>query len=393
MLVRDLLYGNIEYSDSESKLIECQSFERLRRIKQLSFSEFIYPSATHNRFAHSLGVCHIATQMFNAISLSEGFLGYFKPEDLDLLRLIALSHDIGHSPFSHSSEELSPISHEERMVDILSLERSNLHLEHPDVSDCVSLISDTYLGTGLTYMKNPRLLTLNSLMDSFIDADKMDYLYRDAHYCGINYGFFDRDDLLSNLCLISQPNSVPVVGLGTEGLHALESFILARYYMFSQVYFNPKRRLYDLLFCEEMKDILPDGKYPESVRKFLQWDDTKVIHKLSFLQGNPYTLVYDNNFYPKVKTQIDRKLGRFLICDTPRKTIFRNSQADANILIRDSLWGTTYTASELSPIIRGFEFSTIHKLRYYTESSIANEMREEIRVILLSIPKEEGGLG
>ena len=100
--IRDPIYGVMSFSDSEAKFINSKSFDRLRRIKQLSFSEYVYPSATHNRFSHSLGVCHIVTEMYNQINKTN--TNFFKDGDLELLRMMALSHDIGHSPFSHSSE-------------------------------------------------------------------------------------------------------------------------------------------------------------------------------------------------------------------------------------------------------------------------------------------------
>ena len=116
MIKRDQIHGDVEFSDAEMKLINSRSFERLRYIKQLGFAEFEFPGATHTRYQHSLGVCKCVTDMYNAVI--KNCPEFYRPGDLELLRMMALVHDLGHSPFSHASEELSPITHEERLYDI-----------------------------------------------------------------------------------------------------------------------------------------------------------------------------------------------------------------------------------------------------------------------------------
>lgn len=381
MIIRDPLYGDMQFTKSEEKFIMTPSFDRMRRIKQLSFSEYVYPSATHNRYTHSLGVCNVISEMFD--SLNSKHPDFFKEGDRELLRMMALAHDIGHSPFSHASEVLSDITHEERMTDILKLEKKNVILDNNqyDIEDW-DLINQVYNGEGLQYMSDKRLITLHSFMDGFLDADKIDYLMRDARNCGIKYGNFDRYDLIKYLTLVEDLNGIACIGVELEGLQALESFILARYYMFSQVYFNPTRRLYDKLFIQSMQKILPDGVYPEDVKKFLQWDDTKVIGRLKFLTNPNWSLVYDSDFDVNVKKIIDRKLGEFLMCDTPRKGLLRKDSADAVIYVEDKMLDRVVPATDVSTILRSIEYTNIHKLRYYAPTSIADKIKKEIISIL-----------
>lgn len=380
MEIRDPIYGIMTFTDSEAKFIQSKSFDRLRRIKQLSFSEYVYPSATHNRYNHSLGVCHVITEMYNQINKSNP--NFFKDGDLELLRMMALSHDIGHSPFSHASEVLSHITHEERLEDILRLEKSNVILANNYNIDGYSLINQVYNGDGLIYLSDKRLITLHDFMDGFIDADKIDYLVRDAKNCGVMYGNFDRYGLISYLTLFQDKDGIYRIAIEEDGLQALESFILARYYMFSQVYFHPTRRLYDKLFIQSMQNILPNGQYPDDVKKFLQWDDAKVISKLKFLTSNEFELVYDSNFNPEVKKLIDRKLGKYLLCDTPRKSLFRRDTDDLTIYIKDNVRGNFIPCTEVSAILRGIQYECIHKLRYYAPKEIGVEIKQEISKVL-----------
>ena len=294
MFIRDQIHGDIEFSAAEMQLINSKSFQRMRYIKQLGFVDNIYPSAVHNRFQHSLGACKCITDMYNAIVKANP--EFYQEGDLELLRLIALVHDMGHSPFSHASEELSDMTHEARLYDILQLESKNITIPNNYNVPTWKLVYEIYMGEGLTYMSNPHLMTLHTFMDNFIDADKIDYLQRDAVNCGVTYGRFDYEALIRNLVLITDKTGIQRIGIMDTGVQALEGFILARYYMFSQVYMHPEERITRQLFIQEMKSLLPNGKYPDDINKFMQLDDTKYSRKLSCLYNLGYELVLDMEF-------------------------------------------------------------------------------------------------
>lgn len=385
-MIRDQIHGDIYLSEAEQKLVNTPSFQRMRRIKQLGFVENTYPCATHNRFQHSLGVCQCVTDMYNAVCRNNK--DFYRAGDLELLRMMALVHDMGHSPFSHASEVLSDITHEERLADILEYEKKNIILAHNYDCEAWDLINQVYNGTGTTYLSDKHLIALHGFMDWFIDADKMDYLERDAMNCGVSYGAFDRQALINNLTVIRDSNGFETIGVKTTGIQALESFILARYYMFSQVYMAPIERIYRKQFVYEMQALLPNGKYPDDVKKFLRLDDTTYAKKLKFLGGTHIDVIYDSNYNEHLVDLITKRLGNYVVIDAPRKAIYRKDNEDANILCLDEFTEEVKTASEASDLIKSFEFLNIHKLRVYADTSVSKELRVELQKILEEVKNE-----
>jgi hypothetical protein len=350
MLIRDPLYGDIRLSKVEESIVNTKSFNRLRNIKQLAFSEYVYPGATHNRYSHSIGVLEIATRIFNVIQSKTGILSM---EDLSTLRQVALCHDLGHSPFSHSSEVLSDITHEDRMYDILNHEQENIS-EKVDIA----LLDKVYCGDSVL-KDNERIL--RGIMDNFIDADKIDYLYRDAYFCGLEYGKFDRDTLINSMT-VELVNGVPRLVIEQSGVQALENMIFARYYMFNQVYFHPKRRLYDKLFVSYMRRSLNEGKYPNNVKKFLAWDDTRLVQNVfkSREFSINYKLIYDADQSQLEVNNLDRNLG--LVVDVAKKSIVDGLDS---IYVKDNLTGKVHSVENYSPLLKSLRGKCINKLRIF----------------------------
>lgn len=377
MVIRDQIHGDMEFSDAEMLLIRSKSFERMRYIKQLGFVEMSYPGASHNRYQHSLGACACVTDMYNAVVTN--CPEFYRDGDVELLRMCMLVHDMGHPPFSHASEELSNMSHEARLRGILELEKKNIVLAHEYDCESWDLVYQVYSADGLIYLSDPHLISLHSFLDSFIDADKLDYLERDSYNCGVNYGKFDRAGLIRNLTMIRDSNGKYSLAVKSSGIQALESFILARYYMFSHIYMSPDERMLRYRFVEEMKQLLPDGKYPDDPKKFLLLDDTKYVRKLKCMQTkSPFVLIYDGEFNPDVKAVIDRRLGRDLFCDTPRKNIFRKDTDDSTVMIVDDVGGKVIPCAEASPILKNIEYTNIHRLRYYALADKASGLKREL---------------
>lgn len=387
MLIRDQIHGDIYLSEAEERLVNSFSFQRMRRIKQLGFVEYTYPCATHSRFQHSLGVCQCVTDMYNAVCRNNK--DFYRQGDLELLRMMALVHDMGHSPFSHASEVLSDITHEERLADILEYEKKNIILAHDYDCEAWDLINQVYNGTGSVYLSDKHLIALHGFMDWFIDADKLDYLERDAINCGVSYGNFDRQALVNNLTVIKDKNGFETIGIKTTGIQALESFILARYYMFSQVYMSPMERIYRKQFVYEMQNLLTSGKYPDDVKKFLKLDDSTYVKKFKFLEGEHIDLLYDSNYNEELASLISKRLGKYVVVDCPRKAVYRKDAEDANILCVDDLTGEVRTVSEVSALIKSFEFLNIHKLRVYADKAVSRELKVELQKIIEEVKQDE----
>lgn len=285
--LRDPVHGFIEVSELEMKIIDSKPFQRLRNIKQLAFTYLVYHGAEHTRFGHSLGVMHLATKAFRTIV--EKNQDYFKDKHIDwyeqILRLIALTHDLGHAPFSHASESVFPprLKHEDftykiikanPIADIIREIGSKFVDKYGiDYNITPELICDIYAGNVL----DKDFILLNTFMDSELDCDKMDYLLRDSIYCGVNYGRYDVERLINSLTLYFR-DGIPSLAIESGGVQSFEEFVLARYFMFVQVYFHRTRRYFDILFSKVLPKILPGGTYPEDVNEYLKWDDNRVIN-------------------------------------------------------------------------------------------------------------------
>ena len=309
---RDPIHGFIEVSDLELKIIDSPSFQRLRNIKQLATTYLVYPGAEHTRFGHSLGVMHLVTRAFNAALENykvshrgnDLFFNERKEWYIQILRLIALTHDLGHAPFSHASEALfdGGQKHEDFTKKIIC---------ETEIAQYIHEIGNEFrsnYNVGKEYDISPELLWLiygeenpelhsqytmpdfkflKSFMDSELDCDKMDYLLRDSYYCGVNYGKYDLNRLLSSLSVYIKPEeNIMQLAVTRGGIHAFEEFVIARYFMFIQVYFHKTRRYLDKLLIDNIEHILPNSKYPDDVNEYLKWDDLFVLNKMKGMQDS-----------------------------------------------------------------------------------------------------------
>lgn len=201
--IRDPIFGFITIDEWEREIINHRVFQRLRRIKQLAWTDMVYPGATHTRFEHSLGVMHIATQMFNSIvekrrELLKSELNFTEDgfgRDRVLVRLASLLHDVGHGPFSHAGEELMPVNpetnrpykHEDYTDAIIRYLMRDVIKNHP-LNDNYRISADDVADF---YSGSPRVrrsILWRGLVNSQLDADRADYLLRDSHHIGVQYG-------------------------------------------------------------------------------------------------------------------------------------------------------------------------------------------------------------
>ena len=312
--VRDPVHGFIEYDDWEREVIDHPAFQRLRRIRQLALADFVYPGATHTRFEHALGTMHIATKMYDAIVARqkhylESQRGYDQAgleRDKRVVRFAALLHDIGHSPFSHSSENLFPFNegdnrqyqHEDYSASIIrtilkdTIEghsgNANYGITADDVADLITGETDT---TRMPQGSVRRLLW-RPIVTSQLDADRADYLLRDSLHAGVSYGRYDLDRILATVTLGLGNEGDPSVAIEFGGWHAAEALIIARYMMFTQVYFHRVRQALDHHIEGVLSHLLRNdtaqtgnGVFPspfsaETLREYLDWDDWKVFGEI-----------------------------------------------------------------------------------------------------------------
>jgi HD superfamily phosphohydrolase len=265
--IRCPIHGFIRFSENERRLIDHRLFRRLRRIRQLALTEFVYPGATHTRFEHSLGVLEVATRIFDALARSGGDVmeaAFAAVEPLrdrplakarQLVRLAALLHDTGHCCFSHAAEEViqQGSGHEALTARILTDPAFlGAELDRLFFAGCAGLAADLIKpGEKLPL----QLQVLRDIVSGQVDADRTDYLLRDSHHCGVSYGKFDHRRLIECLTLQQAPERPGglEMAIQRDGIHTFVALILARYQMSTQVYYHRLRRIYDLYLKEYFK--------------------------------------------------------------------------------------------------------------------------------------------
>ena len=303
--IRIPVHGFVDLNDWEWDIVNHPVVQRLRRIRQLAFSEHIYPGSIHTRFEHSLGVLHVASRMFDVLQAKHealmasrfGFDNAVFDRCYALVRLAALLHDVGHAPLSHSGEHLMPkvggrrVDHEDYSFHLIAEEMQDVIDNHPLNRERLHItgreIGSFYLGKA-DVGKN--ILLFRDLVSGQLDADRMDYLLRDSHHCGVNYGFYDVNRILDTLVFVETKtdDGLPSLQIGIEqgGRHAAEGLILARYFMFAQVYFQKTRMAFDHHGSECLQEaladkaFLPDPSTKEGRAEYLTMDDWFLFEKI-----------------------------------------------------------------------------------------------------------------
>lgn len=207
------------------RLINSAAVQRLRRIRQLGTSYLTFHGAEHSRFTHSLGAYETMRRVLQHFRRECGWPT--DPRDRRLALSAALLHDVGHGPFSHTFESIYPMHHEQwtKRILIEDEELSGL-LAEVDDQFATDLVDILHHGGGNSYIRQ--------LITSQLDVDRMDYLLRDALHTGVSYGRFELARLIRSLTLRDGQ-----VLLKSSGLHTVEQYILARYFMYTQVYLHP----------------------------------------------------------------------------------------------------------------------------------------------------------
>ena len=270
-VLRDPIHGYIHVYDQVIwDCINTSEFQRLRRIHQLGGVYQIYHTAEHSRFSHSLGVYEIVRRMCSEVQDIKDLLS---EEEKIQVMCAGLLHDLGHGPFSHFFEGHQNRSHEQRTQDLLMDSNTEIHQVLVKVNPSLpKQIAHILKGTH----SNPML---HQMISSQLDADRMDYLLRDAYETGTSYGTFDLERILRTMRVKDNR-----ICMKESGMHSVEDYIMARYHMYWQVYLHPDVKAYELLihsFFKRVWDLKGQGKagifdtltYEMENSKFLWWDE------------------------------------------------------------------------------------------------------------------------
>ncbi len=257
-VIRDPIHDYIELDELALALIDTPQVQRLRRIRQLGFSNLVYPGANHTRFEHSLGVYHLARHL----------AGQVDERLREELLTAALLHDIGHGPFSHATEELIERYTRKRHDDVEELLRKGAI---SDVLKDFSLSPSSIAAhiKGETY--------IGQIINSEIDVDRMDYLVRDAHYTGVAFGLIDHVRLIHELRF----NENKLV-LNIGGLQAAESLLVSRFLMHPTVYFHHVSRIAESMCQHAAEYMIENGLSPKALQRM---DDVAFMNEMKNAGG------------------------------------------------------------------------------------------------------------
>lgn len=261
-VVRDNVHRDIVLDDDISRLVDTRTFQRLRDVKQLATCHYVFPTATHTRFVHSLGAQHLAGVLLE--HLEKVNPGRITPEDARLVRYAALLHDIGHPPFSHALENdrvFANYHHHEKW--------GRMILEDPD-NDLRQVLIELVGEDGLARMFSIldgtcEFPVLHEIVSSQLDVDRLDYLMRDQINTGAKIGTFDVFRIFRSL-RIGEDGHLTVT---SSGVAEVESYLMMRYHMYHNVYFHKLNALttaYVIRALVRARDLVLDGKMTVSVR-------------------------------------------------------------------------------------------------------------------------------
>ncbi len=303
MEVRDPVHGSIKVQDSEIEILEHPFFQRLRNIKQLGFSEFVFPGATHTRYLHSLGVMDIASKVFDGL-----FRDHDKTPELaklkETVRLGCLLHDIGHAPLSHTTEFVMPSVKELHLPKsfIGNPQAQATHEDYTIKSIIDSSFTEAFAGVIEEFGVNPQNIAelivgettnpeyftlqginyfplMHQLVSSEMDCDRMDYLLRDSYFCGVSYGKFDLDWIIDNL-RIAIIKDQAFLGISERAVATFDDFLLCRFHMFLMVYFHYKSVCLEKMLKRYFTHAPEEYSIPADIEKYLEHDDHRLMKTL-----------------------------------------------------------------------------------------------------------------
>lgn len=309
--IRDPLYGFIDLSELETKVIDTEIFRRLQFIKQLSHAYVVYPSSIHTRFEHSLGTLYVSNIMANE-------LGFTKQDDVERIRLSCLLHDIGHGPFSHLFEsiieKINPTIPEphEKISKIMIKEDSELDsILDSKTNEIIELLEkkiDSY--------KEPEKSLQADIVSSGIDADKLDYLRRDSYHIGVAYGQFDFSRILHTLTTTPKGSQICI---SKKGKDAFENYRLARYLMHVQVYTHHARLAADQMFLKALEIAIYDEKiFDADLLKFNPEKDNPEFLKF-------YTSLDDYSTYNKIMDNDNAKTSKQILSNIKKRKLLKRA--------------------------------------------------------------------
>ncbi|MBD66446.1 MAG: hydrolase [Halobacteriovoraceae bacterium] len=429
MEIRDPIHGSIKVKDEEIAIIEAPFFQRLRSIKQLGFSEYVFPGATHTRYIHSLGVMDIATKVFNQLFKDHTYTSDVK-RLRQTVRLACLLHDIGHAPLSHTTEFVMPLLSELNLPEnfatdpdrqanhedytIKSIVDSSFTSAFREVKEKYGVEPNQIAELIIGHTDNSEYFTLNGvnffpllhqLVSSEMDCDRMDYLLRDSYFCGVSYGKFDLDWIIDNLqyCVVDHK---AYLAISERAVATFDDFLLCRFHMFLMVYFHYKSVCLEKMLKRYFSST-KEYTIPANIEEYLEHDDHFLMKVLRNSQNEWAQKIVQNQIPQKVfetfshtqdqqlqelESYLKSKDIDFIKCSSSGRLskYYASSQDDSNkyplkVVRISSISGEIVHYQNINEATDLFEkFSRVHDVnRIHCEfENLAPEIRQDILDII-----------
>ena len=265
--IKDPVHGYVYITEEEKNIIDSFPVQRLRRLRQLAGAEYVYPGANHTRFEHSVGVLYLAGKVAENPNISE----HMNEEEVEMVKIAALLHDVGHGPFSHVFEQLLINKLDKTHEDITSWVISKGELK--DALSKIGYKPEEIAKLAVGTLHRPKKTFLDQIVSSAVDVDKLDFVVRDTYHTGAEYGYIDVFRLIHALDVLEGNLAVDL-----GALSALESLIIARIESFKSIYFHRVGRAAQIMLAIAMEKAneelgLTQFKTPE---EYLAMDDYTV---------------------------------------------------------------------------------------------------------------------
>jgi HD superfamily phosphohydrolase len=334
--IKDPVHGYVYITEAEKAIIDSYPMQRLRRLRQLAGSEYVYPGANHTRFEHCVGVMYLAGKVVENPNIS----GVVTDEEVDMARAAALLHDVGHGPFSHVFEVLLIRDLDKTHEDITSwiIEKSELR----DKVAKMGYVPEEMGKLAVGKLHKPGKAFLDQIISSAVDVDKQDFIVRDTFHTGAEYGFIDVFRLIHALDVLGEDLAVEV-----GALSALEAFMIARIESFKSIYFHRVGRAAQIMLAMAMEKAneelgLTAFKTPE---EYMEMDDYTVWSALKHCdkskgiiadleQRRMLKCAYERTFYQK-DTVVSNIFGREAYRRQMQAEIAKEASVDAEAVIID----------------------------------------------------------
>ena len=404
-IINDPVHGFIKVpSDLIFDLLETPAFQRLKRIKQLGLTYYVYPGATHTRFQHALGAVHLMTQ---AISSLRDKKIEITPEEEEGAYIAILLHDIGHGPFSHA------------------LEHSLIHdISHEDVSNILmhklNAQFNNKLSLGIEIFNNKyKKHFLHQLVSSQLDMDRLDYLKRDSFFTGVTEGHIGTDRIIKMLDVCNDK-----LAIEAKGIYSIEKFLIARRLMYWQVYYHKTVIASEFLLVKTLQRAselalngtevysTPALKYflnnyiskekmnadtDTVIEKFLELDDTDILVSAKQWAKHPDKIL---NYLAKgiVNRQLPKvKISRTPFEDSTVKEITSNICEQYNIerenlkfLFDNSIISNSAYTHKTEKIYISFGHDTIKDIAEVSDVLNISYLNDTVKKYYICYPKECG---